>query len=178
MSIFRLPFHRAALATFLCIALAACSPSLNWREVRGSDAPYSVLLPAKPSSFTRTVDLNGLKVEMSMTGAEVDDMNFVVASARIADAAQREAALSTMQQAMLRNIGAERHTDRKVTLDGGIPATEIEASGRAARDGRPLLLRARFAIHGERVYQAVALGPAAQLSPETAETFLSSFKPR
>ncbi len=174
----RLPLYRAALAALLCIALAGCSPSLNWREVRGNDAPYSVLLPAKPSSFARTVDLNGLKVEMSMTGAEVDDMNFVVASARITDAAQREAALATMQQGMLRNIGAERHTEKKVMLDGGIPATEIEASGRAGRDGRPMLLRARFAIHGEHVYQAVALGPGSQLSPETAETFLSSFKPR
>ncbi len=170
--------RQVAAAATLVLALAACSPSLNWREVRGADAPYSVLLPAKPASHSRTVALGDLKVEMSMTAAEVDDMNFAVASARIDDASKRETALATMQRAMLRNIGAEQHSEKKVVLDGGVPATEIEASGRAARNGRTLLLRARFAIHGERVYQAVAIGPKDQLTPEASDTFLSSFKLR
>ncbi len=158
----------------LVFALAACSPALNWREVRGNDAPYVVLLPAKPTSFARPVDLGGIKVEMNMTAAEVDDVNFAVASAKIEDASQRQAALATMQAAMLRNIGSDQHSEKAVMLKGGAPATEVVASGKAGNTA--LVLRARFAMHGNRVYQAIALGPAARLSDETADTFLSSFE--
>ncbi|MEO0318160.1 MAG: hypothetical protein RL404_1837 [Pseudomonadota bacterium] len=160
----------------LVLALAACSPSLNWREVRGNDAPYVVLLPAKPTSFARPVDLGGIKVEMNMTAAEVDDVNFAVASAKIDDASQRQAALATMQAAMLRNIGSDQHREKAVMLKGGVAATEVVASGKAGTTA--LVLHARFAMHGNRVYQAIALGPAARLSDETADTFLSSFELR
>lgn len=171
-------FAVAAAAILLLATLPACNPTLNWREVRGSDAPYVVLLPAKPSSHTRTVDLGGLKVELSMTAAEVDDVSYAVASARIADASQRKAALAAMQAAMLRNIGSEKHQQRAVVLDGGVPAVEVVAAGRAGRDRRPVAMHARFAEHGERIYQAIALGPGERLSAEAADTFLSSFKIR
>jgi hypothetical protein len=163
-------------SALLALALAACSPSLNWREVRGSDAPYVVLLPAKPSSFARTIDLGGIKVEMSMTAAEVDDVNFAVAHAKVADASQRQAALAAMQAAMLRNIGSAQHSEKPVMLKGGVPATEVLATGNAGNAAKTaLVLHARFAVHGDHVYQAIALGPAAKLSDETADTFLSSF---
>ena len=172
-SVFSLFLPVRLCSALLVLALVACSPSLNWREVRGSDAPYVVLLPAKPTSFARPVDLGGIKVEMSMTAAEVDDVNFAVASAKISDPAQRQAALAAMQAAMLRNIGSGQHSEKAVMLKGGVPATEVVASGKAGATS--LVLHARFAVHGERVYQAIALGPAAKLSDEAADTFLSSF---
>ncbi len=169
---------RLLAASFLLAALAACNPALNWREVRGADAPYTVLLPAKPSSFSRPVNLNGVKVEMSMTAAEVDGVSYAVASARIPEAAQRKAALAAMQEAMLRNIGATGGQQRDVVLDGGAPALEVVAQGHVGPSKRPVAMQARFAQHGERVYQAVALGPADALTPEAAETFLGSFRLR
>lgn len=164
-----------ATTSFLLAALAACNPALNWREVRGGDAPYTILLPAKPTTFARPVDLAGLKVEMSMTAAEVDGVSYAVASARVTDPAGRKAALAAMQEAMLRNIGASQKQERAVVLNGGVPATEVSAQGLAGPSRRPVAMRARFAQHGERVFQAVALGPADALTPEAAETFLGSF---
>ncbi len=165
--------HTAA-ALLLCLTLAACAPELNWREVRTDDGHASVLLPAKPATYARGIDLNGLKVEMSMTGAAVGELSFTVASVRIADAAQRPKALAAMQEAMLRNIQATKHSEKPVTLKGGVPATEVEARGRNLRNGQPLAMVARFAAHGDRVLQAVALGPQDKLSAEAAETFLGS----
>ncbi len=159
----------------MALMLLACSPSFNWREVRGTDAPYTVLLPAKPASFARPVDLGGIKVEMSMTAAEVDDTSFAIASAKLEDPAQQQAALAAMQTAMLRNISSTQHTTKTVTLKSGVQATEVVAVG-AGRGGKTALaLHARFAAHGGRVYQAVALGPREQLGDEVADTFLSSF---
>ncbi len=170
------PVRWCFASLLLVLALAACSPTLNWREVRGDEAPYVVLLPAKPSSFARPVNLGGIQVEMSMTAAEVDDVNFAVASAKVTDPAQRQAALAAMQAAMLRNIGSVQHSEKAVTLKGGIPATEVVASGKTGNAGNTaVVLHARFAMHGERVYQVIALGPTAHLSDETAETFLTSF---
>lgn len=171
----RHPLPRLFAASLLLAALAACNPALNWREVRGSDGPYTVLLPAKPTTFARPVDLDGLKVEMSMTAAEVDGVSYAVASAGIADATRRTAALVAMQEAMLRNIGASEPQQRAVVLEGGIPALEITARGHAGAAKRPVAMHARFAQHGERVFQAVVLGPADAVTPEAAATFLESF---
>ena len=64
--------------TTLLLTSAACNPTWNWRESRSSDAPVSVLLPAKPSSHARTVDLNGLEVTMNMTATEINGANFAL----------------------------------------------------------------------------------------------------
>ncbi len=165
---------RASLALLTALTLVACSPSLNWREVRDAEARYTVLLPAKPASHTRPVTLGELNVEMHMTAAEADEMNFAVASAVIDDAAQRKRALAMMQQAMVKNIGGSIVQTKALTLKDGAEATEIEARGTLA-SGRRMTLFARFAIKGSRVYQAVAIGPTDRLNAEIAETFLASF---
>jgi hypothetical protein len=162
-------------ALSITLALCACSPSLNWREVPDQDAGYSVLFPAKPSTATRSVNLDGLKVELRMSAAEVDTMNFAVASARIADPTQRDQALEAMQTAMLKNIASSQFSKKPIRLKNGATAIEVVASGQAAQ--RPLVLHARFVASGDRVYQAIALGPREQLSDEVAETFLTSFAP-
>ncbi len=167
-----------AAAALACVMLVACAPELNWREVHGNDAHFTVLMPSKPATHARKIDLGGLKVEMSMSGAAVDEMSFVVASALIPDPAQRAAALTAMQQAMLRNIRAVRHTEKLVMMKGDVAATEVVADGQAARDGRPLVMYARFAARDDRVFQAVALGPPDKLSAEAADTFLGSLSLR
>lgn len=171
----RHPLPRLCATSLLLVALAACNPALNWREARGSDGPYTVLLPAKPTTFARPVDLNGLKVEMSMTAAEVDGVSYAVASAGIVDAAQRTAALAAMQEAMLRNIGASAPQQRAVVLEGGVAALEVTARGQAGASKQPVAMHARFAQHGDRVFQVVVLGPADAVTPEAAATFLESF---
>ena len=107
---------RVSLAMLTALTLIGCSP--NWREVRDADARYTVLLPAKPASHVRPVTLGELNVEMHMTAAEADEMNFAVASAVIDDAAQRKGALAMMQQAMVKNIGGSIVPPQ--ASDGGI----------------------------------------------------------
>ncbi len=165
----------ALIASLSAVAvLVACSPSLNWRDVRDTDARFTVLLPAKPASHARDVNLNGLTVKMQMTAAEVDDMNFAVASAVIDDEQQRTSALANLQQAMVNNIGGRVLRQKTLTLKDGTEAVEIEATG-AMANGRRMALFARFATKAPRVYQAVAIGPADSLTAEVAEPFLSSF---
>ena len=46
-------------ALALCVAIAACSTELNWREARFDDAPLVALLPCKPDKGARELPLAG-----------------------------------------------------------------------------------------------------------------------
>jgi len=148
--------------------LAGCNPTYNWREHTNAEGRYTVLFPAKPATVTRTVDLGGLRVEMTMTAAEVDGAAFAVGAASAPDAASARAALPAMRQALLRNIGA---------ADGETPAAQdgLRVDAMGAANGRPMRLHGRFEARGERFYQVIVLGPADAAPPEQVEQFLSSF---
>jgi hypothetical protein len=162
-SIFYLTRRSLAILGIVALLLtsAACNPTWNWRESRSSDAPVSVLLPAKPSSHARTVDLNGLEVTMNMTATEINGASFALGSAAVADPAKREQALQAMQTAMVRNIN-------------GVVATEIEAIGRIGKSDEPIVLAARFANSGQWVVQAIVVGPQKNVPREVIDTFLGS----
>ena len=156
------------MAVVACAAvLAACSPKFDWREVRGTSAPFVVLLPAKPATHTRSVNLDGISVDMTMTAADAGGVTFAVGTAELPDAAQAQHALTAMKTALVRNIGG---TVRKETTPS--PGTvEVEAAGTDSR-----LLLARFIARDKRIYQVIAVGKESALPPEAAETFFTSFK--
>lgn len=154
----------------LALPLAACNPTYNWREHTSRDGGYTVLFPAKPSSFARPIELDGLRVQMTMTAAEVDGATFAVGSATAPDAARARAALPAMRRALLRNIGAGGDA-----APAGQDGLRVEALG--AGNGQPLRLSGRFEARGERFYQVIVLGKAGATPDEEIEQFLTSFKP-
>ncbi|TWC65146.1 hypothetical protein FB597_10789 [Herbaspirillum sp. SJZ099] len=159
------------------IVLVACSPKYNWRESSDNGAHFVVLLPGKPASATRTIDLDGPKVEMSMIAADIDGTTFAVGTAELADNAAADRALDAMGAALLNNIGGKA-TDRP-PLPGqtaGFSRTlELDAQGTAR--GRPLRLVARLASKDRRIYQVLILGEPKAVTEENIETFFASFKP-
>jgi len=160
-----------------CLVLAACSPRYNWREASDNGAHFVVLLPAKPASVTRSVDLDGPRVDMSMTAAEVDGLTFAVGTAELPDAAAATRALEAMRTALLNNIGgqAQGTPTWPGKTDGLVRIQDIDAHGVAR--GRPLRLVARLAARDRRVYQILIVGDEKAITDENIETFFSSFKP-
>jgi hypothetical protein len=172
--------RRSVLLVAACAAvlgLAACSPSYNWREVRGTDAPFVVLLPGKPSTHSREVNLDGIRVTMTMTAAEAGGATFAVGSAQVPDPALVQPALNAMKTALVRNInGTVRQEKTAAATPGAIPAINIEAAG-SRGEGQAMLLFARFAAQDRRIYQAIVVGPEKAISRDAVDTFLASFKP-
>jgi hypothetical protein len=168
-----------SLTACALLALAACSPKFNWREVRSKDAPYSVLLPAKPSTFARPIDLDGVPVTMTMTAAKVDDTVFAVGSATLPDAAKAHAALIAMKTALVKNINGTvkvEKTNAAASNTQGLSASiDVEALG-ATPDGKPEVLFGHFVSKDKEIYQVIVMGPEKGVSRENAETFISSFK--
>jgi hypothetical protein len=154
--------------------LGACSPKYNWRDYASPDAPYRVMFPAKPASHTRTIDLNGMQVSMTMTAADVDGTTFAVGAAEAPDEASARAALPAMVQALTRNIGASGpgtvHAD-----SNGKASSEIDVTGNS--NGVPVRLIGHFEARGKRFYQVIVLGKANAVPPEQVEQFLTSFQP-
>lgn len=165
------------LAAVASVALLACSPTYNWREVRGEGAAYLVMLPAKPAFHTRAVNLDGTQVQMTMTGAETDGVSFTVATAQLADPAQAQKALQAMKNGMLRNVGATAKQDKPVQVNGATGASELTAVGSPDASGRPRLMVARFFVRDNRVFQMVVIGRENGVPRDAIDTFLTSFKP-
>lgn len=151
--------------------LAGCSPTYNWRDYSSGDGAFSVLFPAKPATHTRSIDLGGITVDMTMTAAEVEGTTFAVGTAVAPDAALAQATLPAMRLALLRNIGAGESTP-----DKGAAALDVEAVGKG--NGRPVRLVGRFHAKGSRMYQVIVVGRPGAMPPEHTEQFLSSFKPQ
>jgi hypothetical protein len=162
------------------LVFAGCSPVYDWREVRGSDAPYLAMLPGKPATHTRPVNLNGIEVPMTMTATEVEDVVFAVGSASLPDPAQAPFALEAMKTALVKNINGKVRSEKELppTPPVSVPVRQLEAAGTpsATREREPHLLLARLMAKEGRVYQLLVLGPESKVDREQADTFLSSFK--
>ncbi|MFL6718293.1 MAG: hypothetical protein ACJ8G3_18235 [Burkholderiaceae bacterium] len=165
--------RRFAAALLLSATLAACSPDYNWRQVQPADATFSALFPAKTSSHTQQVNLDGIRTDMAMTAAEVNGVMFAIGSASLPSAALVQPALAAMKTAMVKNIGGAIASDKPVA--GPLPLNEVVADG--SRNGRPLRLTARFGARGQRVYQVVVIGAPQDVPTEALTTFFDSFKP-
>jgi hypothetical protein len=167
------------LGAAVVFAISACSPTYDWREVRGTDAPFVVLLPGKPATHSRPINLDGLQLTMTMTAAEVNGVTFAVGSATLPDQAAPHAALNAMKTALVKNIGGTvRHEKSSLAAGNPVPSIEVEAVGipGGKSGGQPRILFARFAEKDRRIYQAVVLGQEKAVAHDAVDTFFTSFK--
>ena len=166
----KIPSVASLCATAL---LCGCSPHFNWREFTSKDASYQVLFPDKPATASRIINLDGMQASMTMTAAEVGDIQFAVGQAEATDAAAATLGLVAMQAAMVRNIQGTvtRSASRAAP---GRSTRDVEATG--TRNGTPTRLVAHFEARGRNLYQVIVVGPTAALKPEPVEQFMTSFK--
>ena len=159
----------------------ACSPKFDWRDYRSLDAPYTALFPGKPSTHTRTINLDGLQVSMTMTASDVDGSTFAVGSAVLPDAAMAPLALAAMKTALINNVGATVNHDKasspaqtSATASTDMHALDINARG--MQHGTPMLLVGRLLARDKQIYQVIVLAKEADVSRENIDMFLTSFK--
>src|SRR5690349_18357404 len=101
------PMPRFPAAVVLCsMALAACSPTFNWREVRVESAGIKAMLPCKPEHGARRVTLAGRDVEMAGIGCDAGGATFAILQADIGDPALAGEVLAQWNRATLANMKA------------------------------------------------------------------------
>lgn len=165
----------AASATVV-FTLAACAPTLNWREIQPEGSELFAMFPCKPERFARGVQLAGTKVEMRMSSCVVDGATYAVAYAGIADPAKVSVAMTELRAAITANIAGSVTELGAVSVPGMTPnslAQRMALRGHGA-DGDALQEQAVFFVKGLRVYQASIVGP--KIDPEAADTFIAGLR--
>lgn len=170
------------LPALSALALSACSPAYNWRDYNSPTVPFSAMFPDKPATHTRSIDLNGLKVEMTMTAAEVDGTIFAIGSGQAPDAAGAAAAVSAMKTALVKNIGATV-TSEKVSAAavagpaGASQRTALDIDAMGVQNGISMRLVGHFESRGTRFYQVIVMGREKSVPQDEVDMFMRSFKP-
>ena len=159
------------------LALAACAPELDWRELSVPEGRFSVLLPGKASQETRTLNTAAGALTMTMYACSLKQGTMGVAYTDYAAAAHAGEAmreqLDAARDALLRNIGARAHSEEAIQI-AGLPGRQVYAEGRAGTQGA--LLKARFVVAGNRLYQIAYVGTREGLAMADIDMLLTSFK--
>lgn len=166
---------RSWTAGWLAVATLACSPVLDWREVRLEG--LQAMLPCKPDHGERGVQLGALDVRLQMSGCEAGGALFAISHVRVqgdqataVQAAWRSAALSNMQASAVQS-----HPIRlgKAPASGGSALDLLNAQG-TQPDGKPVQARLVWIVAGNDVYHVAVYGP--HLNDEQLETLFTDLR--
>lgn len=180
---------RLALCLLALAWLNACSPTLNWREVRPEGTALRLLLPCKPDKAEKAVPLGGQNTRLRMQGCQADGATFAIAVARLEKpvekpvekpAADPALILAQWQSLALSNMGAPPVPASAVPLKiqglqnpsaGLVAPLRIRTTGKRA-DGTTVVGEMVFFADGGEVFQAVVYGSV--ISSEMGDTFFGS----
>ncbi len=168
--------HLKLCATSIGALMFACSPALDWREVRPDGSGALALFPCKPKSQARTATLAGAGAPMTLVSCNVEGVTFALSHAELGDPARVTVALIELRSALAANLGASEVRAAAFELVGMTPnpqAMRIWMTGHSP-DGTPVHEQAALFVRGTRVYQAVVLG--ARLDEGAASVFFEGLR--
>jgi hypothetical protein len=157
-------------------ALCACSPALDWREVRPEASGALVLFPCKPSNEARTVTLAGARVRMHVAACTAEGATWALAYADMGDPNLVAPALDSLRSASAANLAASAAVTGPMKVPGMTPnpqADRLHAAGRMP-GGDPVQIDSGFFVRGTQVFQATVMGTSP--APEAVGTFFDSLK--
>jgi hypothetical protein len=167
---------RVGCAGVAALLLAACSPALDWREVRPDDSGLTVLMPCRPTPQQRRVPLAGNAVTLALHACSADGQTWGLAIADVEDPARVGAALTELRQSAAANVSAGAAARMPLRVAGATPqpASERVAFEGRLPDGKPVQAQLAVFAQGTRVFQVTALGE--RLPAEAADTFFGSIR--
>jgi hypothetical protein len=156
-----------------CVAalssLSACTPNLNWREVRADGSAVHMLMPCKPDHLVRKILLAGVVVNWHQMSCEAGGAVWGMGYATLEQPDLRLAVLADLQARSLSNWQLTPAT----VFDGWSPskqaswvdAKQLRAEGRLPDGGR-LSVQAAWAAQDSSVFQWTVLGRVSDLDSE------------
>jgi hypothetical protein len=138
--------------------LAACQPTLNWREARPAGSGAVALFPCRPEVDQRQ--------GMGLAQCEAAGKQFALSWADLPDPTQLGPALKAMPQALATKLGQPLPPGQALQVPGMTPLPDAAEYRVAASAG---VTHVAVFAHGGRVYQAVMT--AAQEDKSAWESF-------
>lgn len=158
--------------------LAACTPALDWREVRLGDSGLSGLFPCKPVSQTRRVRLGPDTVRLELHACSADAATWAVAFAELDDPARVGAALVALRDAAALNLSASRAQPRALQIAGATPhpaSQRVQLQGRMP-DGRRAGAAVAVFARGTRVFQATVVSHGRDADADATDNFFANLR--
>ena len=155
------------------LLLCACSPTLNWRDVRPEGSPLVALFPCKPSQSERQISLEGLDLSVRLTSCEAGERVFAVTHVHAPAGIPATAVLRALRLAADRNVGSATMTEATLSVPGMSPdplSGRFHWVGRR-EDGDVLDIETAFFSADQEAYQASIVGRSSE--PEASEMFFS-----
>ena len=172
-------WHGLILLLVAVTSLAACSPDLDWREIRPKNIDILLTFPCKPQQITQDVQLAGKTVKMSMTGCATDDMTFALAHADMQDRALVGPAMAALHKAALHNVAGRVVRSQPAAVAHaahGLPdALDLQITGKSP-SGKPLRERVVLFAQGTQVFQMTTFAHVKRYKADAAQTFSNSVR--
>ena len=163
-----------ALLPSVVMVSSACSPALNWREVRAGSGDSRILFPCKPTLEDRKQLLAGMALPMRMYACQAEGAIYALAWADTAERANVSPVLEAWTNAQVKNLNAETHLLDPFPVHVGRqtkPAGHQFLKGRLP-DGSAVQQEAVFFASGTRVVRAMVMAP--HVNREAASIFFES----
>jgi hypothetical protein len=160
--------------------LMACSPGLNWRDVRPAQAPLAALFPCKPEAAERKLPLGDKEILVKMLVCEADGTAFTLGYAELKPGMPVGDVLDLWRKATLSQMKAKPPTVLPFALKGALPlpkSSRVVAQG-SRPDGRTLAVDASWFAVGSMVFQAAVYfnHEPNEADRAVADTFFSGLK--
>jgi hypothetical protein len=156
--------------------LVACTPAMEWREVRPESSGAGVMLPCKPASHARNVTLAGASRRLTLYACTAGGATWALAYADIVDPGLVSVALRELRATAAANLGAGSEALVAWRIAGATPNPDsgrFELVGRLP-DGQPVREQLAVYARGTTVFQATALGE--RLDAESLEAFFGGLR--
>ena len=160
--------------------LMACTPALNWREVRFDAGDVLALMPCKPDTATREIRLqagtSAAAATLQLQGCEAADLQFTFGQITLPPGVLPETALNGWVQASLAPLAASDKDWqlRPWALPGALSApsarvVNVKTAAHWAQLG--------WFVRGERLYQVGVYAAVKNKSfDDTADVYFSGIK--
>lgn len=156
--------HRSPLLLLLLpLLLGACSPSLNWREVRPEGSDLTLMFPCKPEQLSRALEAPGAPAgaRMGLARCEAAGLSFSLSWSEVPDPAQVTPALVQMREALLAGLKLPAAQPVNLQVAGMTPSPGALSQALGAAGGKGQQARLAVFARGLRVYQLLLVGPRA-----------------
>lgn len=167
---------RFVFCLILLSGLTACSPAFNWREVPNNELGYVATFPDKPVSATRELNLDGLKVPLTLHAAKVGEVYFTVGLVPLDETLTNN--LDRLTLALAQSLGNNIGVQKVELIDKdwqGTSARFFDASGKMPNQ-EGAKLQGYFVRKNGYLFEVVLMGPESQVSDVVVTQWFTGFK--
>lgn len=156
--------------------LVACSPTLNWREVRIDGAALVATLPCKPDQADREVPLSEQSLPLKMLGCEAAGATFAVAMVTLPDVSRSDAVLQQWRMVSTAHLRPTSASATPFTLPGATPwpgSQKVVIEG-LRPNGSAVQGQVAYFARGPQLFQALVY--ADRLQAQQTEPFFAGLR--